>query len=68
MNHRIGTEIVDIKIICEKTASSIEQAVKTAIKDGWQMHSVMNGCPESCPSSCILMVDRRLPPGEDITV
>lgn len=68
MDYKLGTEIKDIKIICEDSALSIENKVKAAIKEGWQYESVMTGCPNSCPSSCILMVDRRLPPGEEITV
>lgn len=60
MNHRMGTDIRDIKIICDDRASSIENKVRAAIDEGWQYESVMNGCPNSCPSSCILLV-RRLP-------
>ena len=61
MSHRMGTDIIDIKIICDDRASSIENKVRDAIKEGWQYESVMNGCPNSCPSSCILLVNRRLP-------
>jgi hypothetical protein len=68
MEYKVGTKIRDIKVICENSVSSIEQKVKDAIKDGWEVESVMNGCPGSCPGSCILMADRRLPPGEEIII
>ncbi len=68
MYYRTGTKIRDIKIICGNNVSSIEKKVRTAIEEGWEFESVMNGCQNSCPSACILMADRRLPPGEDIII
>jgi hypothetical protein len=68
MEYKVGTQIKDIKVICENSVELTEQKVKDAIKDGWQYESVMNGCPGSCPGSCILMVDRRLPLGEEIII
>lgn len=56
----------DIKIICENTANAMEDKVRIKIKEGWDFHTVMEGCPGSCPNVCILMVDRRLPPGEEV--
>jgi hypothetical protein len=68
MDYKLGTQIRDIKVICEDSISSTEQKVKDAIKDGWQYESVMNNCQGSCPGFCILMVDRRYPPGEDVII
>lgn len=59
-------KVRDVKIICEKDAITIEKEVRNAIEAGWDLESIMNGCPGSCPSVCMLMVDRRLPPGEQI--
>lgn len=59
-------KVRNVKIICEKDAITIENKVRNAIKEGYDLESVMNGCPGSCPSVCMLMVDRRLPPGEQI--
>ncbi len=56
----------DIKIICENNVKSTEEKVKAAIKEGWDLQTVIEGCPGSCPSVCMLMVDRKLPPGVEI--
>ena len=56
----------DIKIICENNAKITEEKVRTAIKEGWDFQSTIEGCPGSCPNVCILMVDRRLPSGVEI--
>ncbi len=68
MDYKIGVNVKDIKIICENSASSIEEKVRNAIKEGWEFGSAINGCKDSCPGSCILMLDRRLPLGEEIII
>lgn len=68
MDHRTGTKIKDIHIICEDNISSFEKKVRSAIKEGLEIEAVIGGCKNSCPSACILMVDRRLAPGEEIIV
>ncbi len=52
----------DARIICGSDELLIEQRLRKSIKEGWDLESMVS----STQGVCILMVDRRLPRGEEI--
>ena len=57
-----ATRAKDVRLVCGSDASSIEKRVRNAIKEGLDLGEMV----ANNPGVCILMIDRRLSPGEEI--